>query len=590
MSLKSLANWFWIKRDPTNEKYSSWALIFYVLLVLLLTAKVLWGYWERDLTFGDTSSYFGDATRWYQKGQVNIVWSPLYTAYFGSWLGVTKDASIATFLHRVGLILVSTGLVSWLAYITLPRLLAIFLVAWWVVLPIHYDTLYEVHLFGALPILAMALVALLVGERWRGPALLGIALVSTVLIRNEYVLAVAVLAAWPALHWLRQGRPFFSTSFFSTGIRFGAIFFAAGILIAGFYSASYIKGDNIRERSKPKHTLNMCQVFAFGYQQRHYDWVGSPWTDCTSLMQEKFGMPLPSLREMIAKNPTEVIEHFAWNLSLTRAGMEVLLFNATSASDNPDYAPVSVIPVIPSVLLILTLIVASGGAIVVLRNPSSVPPQLRANVSQMLPVILAAIVMAVAVVLTQRPRPSYFLGIGVLYMWFVAMMLSVFLTKEARFTRAWGAALVGGALVILVPSYKSLPLPSKSGTLGEMYKELSSHAPRLCQSSGVLAIGEYANNLDVYLCATYRLNSRGKHSGTLALSSMSTEKFSTPENFVSALGEAGIHALVIDPFLIQKNPGLMSCPDLRDALLKKGWEQLAYSLRENRRCISAYVK
>jgi hypothetical protein len=127
------------------------SIAWFVVLLLLLCAKVLWGYWTRDLTLGDTSGYFEVATRWAYLHRVNFLWSPLYTAYYGSWWHWFPDAIVATFVHRLVLVLVSVALVAWLALLTLPRLLAVALVVWWIALPIHYDTLYEVHLFGALP-------------------------------------------------------------------------------------------------------------------------------------------------------------------------------------------------------------------------------------------------------------------------------------------------------------------------------------------------------------------------------------------------------------------------------------------------------
>lgn len=576
------------KRDIPNARWAPGVL--YVSMVLLFTAKVLWGYWGRDLTFGDTSSYFLNAIRWHQDGGVNIVWSPLYTAYYGSWLSVTENAGIATLLHRVGLVLVSTGLVAWLAYITLPRLLALLVVVWWVALPIHYDTLYEVHLFGALPIMVMALVALLAPDRWRDPVLLGTAVISAVLVRNEYVLAVGVLVAWSAFQWLRKGHSVSLSKLLAPSVRYGAVFLVAGIVIAQFYASSFVQGPAIRELSKPKHTLNMCQVFAYGYQQRHSDWAGSPWTECSHLMQTKFGMPQPSLRDMITSNPAEVFEHFAWNVSLTRAGIEVLLFNATSATDNPDYAPVVVIPVLPSALLLITLAIVSGGAVVIVRHPSAQLSQIRQNLSQMLPLMLAVLVMAVAVILTQRPRPSYLLGMGMLYMWVVAMMLAVLAVRVPALNSMRLTTLVAFTLVLVMPSYKSIPLPSKGGVLTVMYDELLPHASRLCQSNGDLAIGEYASELGNYLCAPYRLASQEFRGKILALSSMPEREFSTPQTLVDALNEAGVYALVIDPFLIQKHPGLRSCPDLRDALLNNGWEQLAYTIGEGGRCVAGYMR
>lgn len=567
----------------------SGATMLFVSLVLLLIIKLLWGYWERDLTFGDTSHYFRDAVRWHQNGEVNIVWSPLYTAYFGSWLSVTENAAVTTLLHRVGLILVSTGLVAWLGLLTLPRVLALLLVVWWIALPIHYDTLYEVHLFGALPILVMAVVSFLASEKWKWPLLLGIALVSTVLIRNEYVLVVGVLAALAGYTILSKRRSVSFPEMRLAGLRYGAVLLAVGLLSAYFYSVSYIKGPAIREASAPKHTLNMCQVYAFGYQQRHADWAGSPWTECSSLMQAKFGAPMPTLREMIISNPGEVAKHFLWNLSLTRAGIEVLLFNATSARDNPDYAPVTVVPVLPSLLLGLTLMICVGGAVLIFRKTPVRYAEIRGKLARMSPLLLAAVVVAVAVILTQRPRPSYLLGLGVLYVWVVLIMLSALMARTQKLDSLWVATFVT-ALVMLMPTYRSLPLPSKAGSLALIYNELRPQAARLCQSTGALAIGEYTSEINNYLCSPYRFGSQGGRSNVIALGSLPADQLSSPENLVNALEAAGVDALVIDPFMTQKNRGLQGCPELRDALLKSGWQQLAYSVEDNGHCIAAYAK
>ncbi len=47
-------------------------------MLSLLQLKVVREYWKyRDLTFGDTSSYFVSAFRWYRDFSNNIAWSPL---------------------------------------------------------------------------------------------------------------------------------------------------------------------------------------------------------------------------------------------------------------------------------------------------------------------------------------------------------------------------------------------------------------------------------------------------------------------------------------------------------------------------------
>jgi hypothetical protein len=71
-------------------------------LILLIQSKVIWRIWDiRDITSGDTSNYFATAKKWADGFLVDIVWSPLYTAFYGSFLFVTADAYNATMMHRV---------------------------------------------------------------------------------------------------------------------------------------------------------------------------------------------------------------------------------------------------------------------------------------------------------------------------------------------------------------------------------------------------------------------------------------------------------------------------------------------------------
>ena len=62
------------------------------LLIAALQFKVIWGIWIwRDMTGGDTSSYFRAATLWSQSLTTNPVWSPLYTAFYGTVHMLTED-------------------------------------------------------------------------------------------------------------------------------------------------------------------------------------------------------------------------------------------------------------------------------------------------------------------------------------------------------------------------------------------------------------------------------------------------------------------------------------------------------------------
>src|SRR6185312_2303643 len=59
------------------------------LLIAALQLKVIWAIWRlRDLTYGDESRYFLSAYQWANELLTNPIWSPLYTAYYGTiyWL------------------------------------------------------------------------------------------------------------------------------------------------------------------------------------------------------------------------------------------------------------------------------------------------------------------------------------------------------------------------------------------------------------------------------------------------------------------------------------------------------------------------
>ncbi|MBY0457934.1 MAG: hypothetical protein K2V38_11390, partial [Gemmataceae bacterium] len=170
-------------------------------LLLLLQLKIVWGLWAvRDITGGDTSSYFAEAARWFREGQLNVAWSPLYCAFYGSFLHLNPDPVWATAAHRLVIVLAAGGLALAVFRQLLPPAVAWLCAAWWAVLPIAFNTLYEVHLFAVLPVLVVWLLFL----TSRGPARRSVGLATlgaaVVLVRNElsvpFALLAAILAVW----------------------------------------------------------------------------------------------------------------------------------------------------------------------------------------------------------------------------------------------------------------------------------------------------------------------------------------------------------------------------------------------------------
>src|SRR5215510_11206197 len=180
-SLKNSIDLFFHKSGPSY------------LLIATLQLKILWNIWRyKDLTTGDTSGYFLTAAQWAERWTHQIHWSPLYTSFYGLMIYITDDVYIATILHRCIIVMAVTLGVLALMRKIIPPGYALLIAIWWAILPINFDTLYEVHLFAVLPVL----VALLIAASWSTRAsrgfVLAVLIAATVLVRNELIIAVIV--------------------------------------------------------------------------------------------------------------------------------------------------------------------------------------------------------------------------------------------------------------------------------------------------------------------------------------------------------------------------------------------------------------
>jgi len=490
-------------------------------MILLLQLKVVWRAWDlRDLTSGDTSGYYVRAFTWYQDWLVNIVWSPLYLAFYGTLMHLTQDVFAVTTLHRLVIVFTATAGVLAVLRRMLPHWLALLVAAWWAVLPINFDTLYEVHLFALLPVLVAWLVIMrrpptAAGGEWRRSIALAILVLSTFLVRNEMVVAVGCLGliciVWEcrnlALKFRSSVTPGRSgagdlkdtgapspappripsspanpgqrranlaevlLSLLLTLLRYALPTLLVLLLVLGAYFRSFVRyggyvlhgqpQPDLREVARIKHTLNMAQVYAFGYQQRHPEWDKSPWTECGELSRQTFGRPDPTITDMLVHNPRATLEHFAWNFRLAPAGLQVLLFNATSFHDDPDYAPVNIDPdmAVPLSLSALALVFV-GLVVLVVRWRYWWDYWLRDRAWGWA-AMLAVAVTVLFIIPTQRPRPSYLFSFSVLLMTIVGMSLFIILHTVAglfglrqapgKHARAWvpatAALLLAGILV-----------------------------------------------------------------------------------------------------------------------------------------------
>jgi Ca2+/Na+ antiporter len=404
---------------------------FSYLMLFLLQAKRVFSIWRyKDLTSGDTAGYFLASTDWYRHWNVNIVWSPLYTAFLGTLRIVFQDAYFIIVLHRLIIVFALGLLILLLMRRLLPAGIAWLTAAWWVSLPINFNSLYEVHLFAVVPVAIACVVALLGNNAWIRGSVIAILVATTLLVRNETSISTMLFGLACLAYEIAQIRKARSAGTYKIVSVLTAYLTPAGLAICLFllfYSRSTIRLNTPEGEYmvRAKHTLNVCQIYAYGYQQRYSDWQGSPWTDCHSLMIRDFDTPEPSLMEAFLLNRNAIIEHFLWNIELIPSGLQVLLFDATSGQLNPDYADVRGNVQYPLWLGILAIFVLAIGATLFVRNRAFWWNYWVKDRGWGWLLLLAVSMTVCVVIIMQRPRPSYMFNLSIFLMALIGM--SVFI-------------------------------------------------------------------------------------------------------------------------------------------------------------------
>jgi hypothetical protein len=475
----------WAKRIAVHPATSYIALF-------LLQLRVIWGiWWYKDMTSGDTSMYFQSGVRWFREGIVPFLWSPLYTSFIGELFHFSEDAYTILILHRVLIVLILAVLVLRLMRGLLPPGVAWIAAAWWVVLPINFNALYEVHLFAVIPMLCAVLAVVWKPGPWGRGSAVAILLVTGLLMRNEELAAAGLMAVLSAAYevWM-----YFKSG---DGKSLSEIAYAYGapLLCAVVFSAFYYfhrTPDPFAEILRLKHNLNTCQVFAAGYQQRNTDFTQSIWTDCGQLMQRVFGSPDISMADAFKANPSAMLGHFWWNLRLLPSGLQVLLFNFRSGAANPDYAPTYQTDwvLIPS---------AAACAILALALYLFLAGRRRTISHQVWPwIVLGCLSLVVGgIILTNRPRPSYMLILGIALR--AALALSFCLVRDrwsAIRIPAAGLAVLVAAAAFLSPSIYQLQ-PSPRPLLND-YRILAPYERFFKEPGHKLVSTEFGTELSVY--------------------------------------------------------------------------------------------
>jgi hypothetical protein len=472
--------------------------------ILALQFRLLWKIWDyKDLTSGDTAGYFRFAVSWVHGLQDDIVWSPLYTNFLGSVDALFGgDASQAVLVHRIVIVLTATVLVLAFMRRLLGPAIGLLVTLWWVINPQNFNPLYEVHLFGVLPFLAAALVvARWPGRGGRGTAL-GILLGTTLVMRNETIIATLLFAGAIGVAELREARARRTvTTTRAVSIRvylrnYGIPIALALVLTGAFYARSFDQGNTMLESLRMKTGLNLCQSYAFNYQQRHPSkFTGNAFTECRPLMRQVFGVAEPDFAEATIKNPRAMAAYAAWNGRLLVSGVQVALFDATATGDQPDYVPVQTHRTYTLILSIgFVLLLALGGGLIVRerRGPGPLMWSL---------ILLGALtVTTLAVALTERPRPEYMYAMTIGVMALGGACLSAVLRRGgvSRFAAPVGIVLTVILLAVAPPFYSKGPRPIRDAV-----SHLQIVRGTLRQPQSVLITGRWNLEICAYLAETY---------------------------------------------------------------------------------------
>lgn len=470
--------------------------------ILALQLRIIWKVWQyKDLTVGDTSSYFLDAVSWTHGLHDDIVWSPLYTDFWGTIFAVFKGQVYdAAMVHRVAIVLVATLLVLAVMRALLGPAMGLLMAVWWAVLPANFNVLYEVHLFGLLPLLVATLVIAREPDRKALGVALAILVGTTLLLRNELLVGTVLFAAVIMIHEIRERR--------MHSVRVGVYVRAFGVplviacLLAGaLYARSFDQGQQVTEALRAKQDLNLCQSYAFNYQQRHpTKFTGNAFTECQPLMKQVFGRGEPSFSQAAIADPRAMGAYVLWNGRLLVSGLQVSLFNATGTGDQPDYPPVdthrSYAFLLSAVILVLLI---AGGWTIRSELVSGRYNSIRKH-AWGIAILAAVAITTILVVLSERPRPEYMYGMTVGIIALVGACVAALLRRlrVAQLVAPCAIALTLG-LAIATPSYYGKgprPLHDAVDRLWVIHSQLD-------QRGRVLIAYSYNYEICSYLAETY---------------------------------------------------------------------------------------
>jgi hypothetical protein len=398
------------------------------------------------------------ASRWADHLQVNPAYYPGYNVLYGSLKWIVSDPFAVTILHRVLIVFGTTLLLLAVFRRLLTPGIAWVLTAWWAILPITYDTIFEIHLLGAL----VGLVVVLVALRWSGlaarAATFGLLLAAALLIRNEYVVGAFVFGVIWAGYELRRVRRGTAPSWrqLASAVAVPLLGFAVLVALVSWRDAD--PRTSAYKQLSDKNGLAFCQGYALGLDHAGDVRASNPLSQCQVYTRADFGQDRPSIVQAIGENPSAVAGHFGRNLRLFPAALEIGLFNAKAGSvgpaANPDYIDVNQGSWLDLAgLLVVGLTIVTGAALIWSQRRRWWEEWLRDRAWGWAALFSIGSVAVYAGLMT-RPRPSYIFPLTILVLALLGMSL-VAIADRIGLPRNLRAVIPPLAIlaVVLIPSH-----------------------------------------------------------------------------------------------------------------------------------------
>ena len=413
--------------------------------ILALLCRIVWGMWNwRDLTYGDTSYFYVQANGWLEKGRfegdASLVFSPLYSVFYSFFIGKFDSAYLATIFHRLAILLILAPAILFLCRSALPKGVAWLIAAWWVVLPINWNAMFESHLFGLILFVAGCCFAGLRDSTLARATGIACFLAGSLLARNEFLLATALLgtasAVWEFRAWRKLGAPV-------TALGPRLLVLVAPSIVVILLSALVFHGSfrglkSLAAKFSGRQRLNISQVYAAGYQQRHPEWTKSPWTDGDELLKRDFGTTEVTFVKLMSTNPKAFWDHVAWNLRLLPSGLQLGMFNCYAGRASPDFVEFKGHRKFATVASIIFCALVVSGIISLRRRKALWSRFLRGRRAWCWVAMAATIAPGMVAIVTQRPRPSYIFMISLFLMMFAGLCLTAVL-RHFRANRSFNS-------------------------------------------------------------------------------------------------------------------------------------------------------